>query len=290
MEKIKINNYILKSPKLIVNKKIINMSDIHSNIEILKIIRKILEREQADSIFIPGDTIDAVNDIRNEQIIKELSKIGNISKTFISLGNHDIIKNNNSFFNELSKNSKCICLLNRYEKLDLDKNIVINSINMPISYYINKESKKESKKIIDNIKLNHDQTKFNILLSHTPNWIFENNTKMNYLEFLKHMNLILCGHNHGGLVPTFFQDFINNHYGLVGPYSKILQSNAYGVYNKDNTSVLISNGVTKISETSQLGKFNHILNKIFIPEIDIIYMEQSTEHSLKLKNRNIFKI
>ena len=38
--KIRINNYILESPKLDKSKNIINISDIHSNIEVLKKIRK----------------------------------------------------------------------------------------------------------------------------------------------------------------------------------------------------------------------------------------------------------
>lgn len=40
MTKIRINNYILESPKLDKNKNIINISDIHSNIEVLKKLEK----------------------------------------------------------------------------------------------------------------------------------------------------------------------------------------------------------------------------------------------------------
>ena len=166
---------------------------------------------------------------------------------------------------------------------------IINAINMPLSYYEDAESKLSAYKFIKNIKLNVEKSNFNILLSHTPNWIFKNNKEINNLEILKNMDIILCGHNHGGLMPVFLQDIINNHYGLVGPYSKVFQSNAYGIYNEGDTSILISNGVTKISETSPLGKISHILNKIYIPEIDIINMVQSNEHSLKLKKRSVIK-
>ena len=97
MTKIRINNYILESPKLDKSKNIINISDIHSNIEVLKKIRKILEKSTAqdDYICITGDMVDTIDDFRNEQMIKELSKIGNISKTFLSLGNHEFIGSDN---------------------------------------------------------------------------------------------------------------------------------------------------------------------------------------------------
>ena len=270
MTKIRINNYILESPKLDKSKNIINISDIHSNIEVLKKIRKILEKSTAqdDYICITGDMVDTIDDFRNEQMIKELSKIGNISKTFLSLGNHEFIGSDNKkymcFFNELSNYSDCFCLVKEYDSIVLNNNIIINAINMPLSYYEDAESKLSAYKFIKNIKLNVEKSNFNILLSHTPNWIFKNNKEINNLEILKNMDIILCGHNHGGLMPVFLQDIINNHYGLVGPYSKVFQSNAYGIYNEVDTSILISNGVTKISETSPLGKISHILNKIYI--------------------------
>ena len=141
MTKIRINNYILESPKLDKSKNIINISDIHSNIEVLKKIRKILEKSTAqdDYICITGDIVDTIDDFRNEQMIKELSKIGNISKTFLSLGNHEFIGSDNKkymcFFNELSSYSDCFCLVNEYDSIVLNNNIIINAINMPLSYY-----------------------------------------------------------------------------------------------------------------------------------------------------------
>ena len=64
MTKIRINNYILESPKLDKSKNIINISDIHSNIEVLKKIRKILEKSTAqdDYICITGDIVDTIDD------------------------------------------------------------------------------------------------------------------------------------------------------------------------------------------------------------------------------------
>ena len=47
--------------------------------------------------------------------------------------------------------------------------------------------------------------------------------------------------------------------------------------------------MTKISSTSEAGKINKILNRIYVPEIDVIHMEESDNHSLSLTNRSIHK-
>ena len=103
------------------------------------------------------------------------------------------------------------------------------------------------------------------------------------------MNLILCGHNHGGLVPTFIQDIKKGHTGFVGPNARLIQHNAYGVYSKNDISLLISNGITKISKSSSLRNFSEILSTIYIPEIELIHMKKSDKHSLQLINRHIYK-
>lgn len=303
MSDIKINEYVLKDPKLTKDRVIINMSDIHSNIEALTNILVILKKIKANYICVPGDIVDSVNDSRNEEIINLLKQIGDVSPTFLSLGNHEmfeIIRINSkvkiieskdylNFFTQIAKNTNCKFLLNEFENVDLSTDLSISAINVPFSYYGKKEKLEQYKKILENSKVKIDENKFNILLFHSPNSLIQNG-KIDISEsVIKSMNLILCGHNHGGLVPTFIQDIMNNHYGLVGPYAKLFQSNAYGIYNEDNISLLISNGVTKISDSSEAAKINKILNKLYIPEIDVIHMKPSKEHSLKLKNRNIYK-
>ena len=57
--------------------------------------------------------------------------------------------------------------------------------------------------------------------------IIQNNQIDTSIDVIKDINLISCGHNHGGLVPTFLQDIIKGHRGFVGPYLKLFQANAY---------------------------------------------------------------
>ena len=180
-------------------------------------------------------------------------------------------------------------MISDFSKINLADDLSVSAVNVPFSYYEKREDLEQYKKLLENVKEKIDENKFNILLLHSPNSLIQNGKIDKSSDVIRNMNLILCGHNHGGLMPTFAQDILKGHRGLAGPYAKLLQPNAYGVYNEEDTSVLVSNGVTKISATSEAGKINGILNKIYTPEIDVIHMVQSDEHSLKLENRSVHK-
>ena len=180
-------------------------------------------------------------------------------------------------------------MISEFSKIDLANDLSVSAINVPFSYYGKKEKLYQYQRLLKNVKEKISEEKFNVLLLHSPNSLIQNGKIDRSSDIIRNMNLILCGHNHGGLMPIFAQDIIKGHRGLAGPYAKLLQPNAYGIYNEDDTSVLVSNGVTKISSTSEAGKINGILNKIYTPEIDVIHMTQSDEHSLTLKNRSVHK-
>lgn len=279
------------------------MSDIHSNIIALTNIVKILQEIKASYIYVPGDTLDSIDNPHNKEIMNLLKQLSNISQIFISVGNHEMCELSYSsgkkeeieskdyidFFVELSKQTNCIPMISEFSKIDLANDLSVSAINVPFSYYGKKEKLYQYQRLLKNIKEKISEEKFNVLLLHSPNSLIQNGKIDRSSDIIRNMNLILCGHNHGGLMPTFAQDIIKGHRGLAGPYAKLFQPNAYGVYNEEDTSVLVSNGVTKISATSEAGKINGILNKIYTPEIDVIHMVQSDEHSLKLENRSVRK-
>lgn len=279
------------------------MSDIHSNVVALNNIVKLLEEIKASYIYVPGDTLDSIDNPHNKEIMELLKKVGNISQTFLSVGNHEMCelsyetgkkeevesKDYIDFFIEVAKQTDCIPMISDFSKIDLADDLSVSAANVPFSYYGKKENLEQYKKLLENVKEKMDENKFNVLLLHSPNSLIQNGKIDRSSDVIRNMNLILCGHNHGGLMPTFAQDILKGHRGLAGPYAKLFQPNAYGVYNEEDTSVLVSNGVTKISATSEAGKINGILNKIYTPEIDVIHMVQSDEHSLKLENRSVRK-
>lgn len=303
MSNIKVNEYVLKDPRFNKDRTVVNMSDIHSNVVALNNIVKLLEEIKASYIYVPGDTLDSIDNPHNKEIMELLKKVGNISQTFLSVGNHEMCelsyetgkkeevesKDYIDFFIEVAKQTDCIPMISDFSKIDLADDLSVSAANVPFSYYGKKENLEQYKKLLENLKEKMDENKFNVLLLHSPNSLIQNGKIDRSSDVIRNMNLILCGHNHGGLMPTFAQDILKGHRGLAGPYAKLFQPNAYGVYNEKDTSVLVSNGVTKISATSEAGKINGILNKIYTPEIDVIHMVQSDEHSLKLENRSVRK-
>lgn len=303
MSNIKVNEYVLKDPRFNKDRTVVNMSDIHSNVVALNNIVKLLEEIKASYIYVPGDTLDSIDNPHNKEIMELLKKVGNISQTFLSVGNHEMCelsyetgkkeevesKDYIDFFIEVAKQTDCIPMISDFSKIDLADDLSVSAANVPFSYYGKKENLEQYKKLLENVKEKMDENKFNVLLLHSPNSLIQNGKIDRSSDVIRNMNLILCGHNHGGLMPTFAQDILKGHRGLAGPYAKLFQPNAYGVYNEEYTSVLVSNGVTKISATSEAGKINGILNKIYTPEIDVIHMVQSDEHSLKLENRSVRK-
>lgn len=303
MSNIKVNEYVLKDPRFNKDRTVVNMSDIHSNVVALNNIVKLLEEIKASYIYVPGDTLDSIDNPHNKEIMELLKKVGNISQTFLSVGNHEMCelsyetgkkeevesKDYIDFFIEVAKQTDCIPMISDFSKIDLADDLSVSAANVPFSYYGKKENLEQYKKLLENLKEKMDENKFNVLLLHSPNSLIQNGKIDRSSDVIRNMNLILCGHNHGGLMPTFAQDILKGHRGLAGPYAKLFQPNAYGVYNEEDTSVLVSNGVTKISATSEAGKINGILNKIYTPEIDVIHMVQSDEHSLKLENRSVRK-
>lgn len=303
MSNIKVNEYVLKDPRFNKDRTVVNMSDIHSNVVALNNIVKLLEKIKASYIYVPGDTLDSIDNPHNKEIMELLKKVGNISQTFLSVGNHEMCelsyetgkkeevesKDYIDFFIEVAKQTDCIPMISDFSKIDLADDLSVSAANVPFSYYGKKENLEQYKKLLENVKEKMDENKFNVLLLHSPNSLIQNGKIDRSSDVIRNMNLILCGHNHGGLMPTFAQDILKGHRGLAGPYAKLFQPNAYGVYNEEDTSVLVSNGVTKISATSEAGKINGILNKIYTPEIDVIHMVQSDEHSLKLENRSVRK-
>lgn len=298
--KVILSEYTLTDNKINNNTRIAIISDIHSNIKALKSINKLLLNIKPNYILITGDTLDRVDDPDNTYIGFEFDEIGKNIPTYMSLGNHEfynslnIYKRGNEpasnyldFFNNLNN---CYSFKSSFERIDLD-DISLYSINLPYEYYSSKrENYKYLYDIISKNKNKASKNKFNILLIHSPNGVIKNSNIDLSLDIIKDMNLIICGHNHGGLVPVNMQDKINNHKGLAGPYGTLFPNDSYGIYNNKNTSLLISNGVTKMSKSTRTGFIGKIINDVCMSEVDLINLKHGENHVLKLYSRKKYKI
>ena len=111
MKNIEIVKNILSSKKLKKDITFIHIGDIHYNettsTKKLEYIKYAIEDAHPDYIFITGDLLDRPKITKNKEKIKLLvswlNSLGNIAKVFISLGNHDIIlEEDYKFFNKLN--------------------------------------------------------------------------------------------------------------------------------------------------------------------------------------------
>ncbi len=282
-----IRNYDIYNPK-VESTNMVFLSDVHGDNTKLELIKDILKKIRVSTILIGGDLIDSSDDERNDHLIELIKELSYISDIIISLGNHDIPydeykevdevpEKDLSFLKEIStiKNVYIpdIPIQNpTFSTYSLDNNIDISTINFPITYYREGEKKEYFLKMIDILKdLSNDISRYNILLCHSPNNFL--NIK-EYCEYIKRYNLILSGHIHGGMVPQFLRKIFNDH-GLAGPYATYFPKYAYGLKKLgDNTTILTTGGVTKISSTSKLSILS---GKLYTPEIEILHFNSGSE-------------
>ena len=242
-----------------INKKIVLISDLHYyNKKNIFILNKVLDKIKIinpDYVCIAGDIIDHSTVFDLDLLIDWLIKLSSFYKTIVVIGNHEYYVNkkdkiynlDNSFIEKISNinnlyflNNKSIIIDNiNFIGLDLGKEYYINnSVNININTYIKKDC-------------------YNILLCHSP---------MNIDKIINNdIDLVLCGHMHGGLVPKIFRKIIKN-YGIIDPNKKLFPKYVYGLKNINKTNLITTSGITVLSH-SNLLKF---LNFIYSSEIVII--------------------
>lgn len=245
-----------------VNKKIVLISDLHYkdkfDIERLNVILDNIKKLNPDFICMPGDIIDKSRIDDEDTFIIWIKELSKINKTIISIGNHEFYVNkakgsyklNKEFYNKLNN-------INNLYVLD-NKNIIIDNINfigitLPIKYY-SKDNEKNFPDILDELQI--DKKIYNVLLCHSPINIYNNEKLKN-----KNINLILCGHMHGGVVFNFLRPIFKNR-GIISPNKVLFPKYAYGHLKVDNTDIIITSGCKVLPFKN--------LNKLFRPEVVII--------------------
>lgn len=229
-----------------LNKNIVLISDIHyqdkKDIKVLNNLLETIKKLKPDYICIPGDITDKTFIKDEKEYINWFKKLSKISKVIISLGNHEFyIKKYRKIYGLNKELLEKITNIENIYLLD-NKNIIIDNINfigltIPMKYY--KEIKhNDFYKCLINLKTNKKY--YNILLCHSPMNICDK-------EILKNRNidLILCGHMHGGIVPKCMRK-IFKHNGLISPNKKLFPKYAYGNLKIGNKNIIISSGIKVI--------------------------------------------
>ena len=250
-----------------LNKKIVHISDLHylnkNDIQRLNCLLDNIKNINPDFICITGDIIDKSKVCDEEIFFDWLKRLSKITKVIISIGNHEFyIDKHNKVFGLNKEILNKISIINNVYLLD-NRNIIIDNINfigitIPINYYNNEKKYLNSfKNDLNNLKTIQD--KYNILLCHSPISICNK-------DILKSSNidLVLCGHMHGGIVPRFLRPLFRKR-GIISPNKKLFPSNVYGKLKIENTTIIITSGIKVIPYKN--------INKFFKSEIVIIRLE-----------------
>lgn len=277
MNKIEVQKDTVYSSKAQKDITIIHLADIHFNkntsIKTLDKIKEEIYKNNPDYVVITGDTIDnpkvTKDKIRIKKLLLFLTDLGNFTKVIISLGNHDIVLQEDLKFFKNLNDLKNIYVLNN--EIYIDESIFISGITLPTKYYYNitkDESKelliehlKKHKKLIFNLPINLPK----VSLIHSPIRL----TDKDVLSYLKDYDLLLSGHTHAGMVPKILDNFFKPNQGIIAPNKKLFPEIARGrVVNRlpsKDVTLIITGGITKLSMHSA-----KILNKLnFVYNIDI---------------------
>lgn len=251
------------------NKKILLLSDIHyCNEKEKKYLQEVLEDASTmeyDYLCISGDLLDKgkVEDV--SWLLNWLTVLGKLSKVIIGIGNHeqasDAKKHEYAFdkalYNKIKKIKNVRVLDN---EAYVDGNIRFIGITLPLDYYYKyKESRSYFIKYINHTFPTPYKGKYNILLCHTPIPFF-NSAITSQIPLFSNISLVLCGHMHGGLLPRCLWR-IGRGRGIIGPFHRILPSGSYGKFYCGKSLVIVSSGITKISQVHFLSFFNFLFRR-----------------------------
>lgn len=232
------------------NKKIIDLLNNYQNID-LYIAGDLITCTRAGEIFV-DDALKFIDDIRSKTSIK---------KIYMSLGNHELrmidyaksrpeYKIANDKFNECINKNKVDIIDNNNKILgDID----VYGLSLYKGYFRHAKSFKEKKETLKNNYINDclgqiDKNKFNIIMSHNPDY------SENLIDY--GFDLVLSGHHHGGLIRLpIIGSIFSPELMLFPKYSK-------GLYQYKNKTIIVSAG---LGENSNINI--RLNNK---PDIDYI--------------------
>lgn len=229
---IKISNYALNSDEINTNIRFVFLSDLH-NKEFGKnncdLIKKI-QNENPDFIAVGGDMV--TNDFLNDDVMKSvLTQLSEIAPTYCILGNHELELAKEIDFEEDINNTGARLLDNdlTYFQKDGEK-IVIGGLTDYPFYEFNGPDYNVPERYFWDEFMNEAESNYSVLLHHQPEYIDE-------LLADTEIDLVVCGHTHGGLIQI---PFIG---GLVAPNQGFFPEYDLGEYNFDDTKMIVSAGL-----------------------------------------------
>jgi len=290
------------SPKILKEKKALIISDLHrekktgqKNLDKVK-VKTQDDFPEIDFIFIVGDLLNDVNDLRDPEFrkifIESLKDFTRGKLTFVSFGNHDkMTREGPNAWNDaderlikeaLSEIENIIVVDNNVQRIG---EIKIGSFSPDSQYYLKKgESKAEyARQFYRQFNPNmFDSTTYNIFMTHEPQSIISISEEENAI-IQPHTNLVLSGHMHDGLLPTFVQRLLNKGFipkiirkiiknmGLLSPQMRLLPKYAHGEHTIEETDFIINSPINTRVECP-------LLNELYGANATVLTMKPSQSH------------
>ncbi len=219
--------------------KIALLSDLHNCFSNKgKKIIDIVKREKPDLIILAGDMLLSHSDQleNNKKTAGLINNLCELAPVYFGMGNHETAVSEESRFKHLwsrfseELSDKVVLLRNSSADINIDeKKINIYGLELQKKYYKRFSNLKPTKEEIDKLIAKNDSGDYNILIAHNPDF-FET-----YADW--GADLILSGHNHGGMVR------IPGLGGIISPKPVIFPKYDYGLYRRNDTIMIVSGGM-----------------------------------------------
>ncbi|MCM1083746.1 MAG: metallophosphoesterase [Clostridium sp.] len=215
------------------------LADLHNSFSnegerIIEAVRK----EHPDIIIAAGDMLLSHSDQqrKNKKTAELMNGLCEIAPLFYGMGNHETAVSNRSYLKHLwpdfLNNIKNKETLLRNESKNIyvkGKKINIYGLELPEKYYKRFNKLKPTGEEIDNLIGKSDNDAYNILIAHHPDF---------YKQYAKWgADLILSGHNHGGMVRIPFFG------GVISPRPAIFPKYDYGLFQEEAAIMIVSGGL-----------------------------------------------
>lgn len=220
-----------KLPKGFSGFKVVLISDYHNYKKLEKKTLELTKSQNPDIIAVTGDLIDS----RNTDIpaaLKLLEGLLEIAPVYYVTGNHESRMENPREFLKAIEDMGATVLKN--ESLTIEKNgdkITVLGVHDPGFFggeVMSTKQKEIYKKEIE--RLGKEGDNFRLLLTHRPEFMEDYSRRS--------MDLVLCGHAHGGQFSIPFTDI-----GVFVPSQGFFPAYGAGEKKKDNTAMIISRGI-----------------------------------------------
>lgn len=226
--------YVVESDKINLPLKIALVTDLHSCKygEGQKTLIDAVNSEEPDLVLLGGDIFDDKIPDENTKIF--LQAISNKYPTYYVSGNHEYWSRRVDGMLDWLRDNNVEVLDAKTMSININgQTISLSGVDDP-DVKIFTDKKKDFYDQLEEVGVSKDDEFFTILLAHRPAFVDEY-TKYNF-------DLILCGHAHGG---QWRIPYILN--GVLAPDEGWLPSYAGGLYNFDNSQMIVSRGLARES-------------------------------------------